>query len=377
MTVPPARWPYLDNLRTLLVAGIIAGHGVLGYSGEFGWTYQGYRETSLAGLTQTVVLAVVGPFAVFLIALLFLISGLLTPGSLQRKGTGAYVRDRVLRLGVPWAVFALLVFPTLVHWLDRGIRHSRATWWQDMRRLVPTLDTGPLWFLPVLLLFSFGYAVWWRTAAISPRTRRGGAPTGRTVALLVAGVAGGTFIVRLWLGLDTNQIAGLQVWQWPECAGLFALGTVASGHGWLVSVPSGIRRGTGQAVVAGVLVAIAVIIAVGPTRITGTDLAGGWNLPALGVAALEATLTVCGPIWLLAKAQARLHFNGPQWRRAGRGAYTAYLLQAPVLLGLAVLLRPVPVAAEVKALVVAVGGVLLCFDVGSLLVRRTRLGRHL
>ncbi|MGZ4773726.1 MAG: acyltransferase family protein [Oryzihumus sp.] len=191
MTVSPARWPYLDNLRTLLVAGIIAGHGVLGYSGEFGWTYQGYRETSLAGLTQTVVLAVVGPFAVFLIALLFLISGLLTPGSLQRKGTGAYVRDRVLRLGVPWAVFALLVFPTLVHWLDRGIRHSRATWWQDMRRLVPTLDTGPLWFLPVLLLFSFGYAVWWRTAATSPRTRRGGAPTGRTVALLVAGVAGG------------------------------------------------------------------------------------------------------------------------------------------------------------------------------------------
>ena len=47
-----------------------------------------------------------------------------------------------------------------------------------------------------------------------------------------------------------------------------------------------------------------------------------------------------------------------------------------MLVGLAVLLRPVPVVAEVKALVVAVGGVLLCFDVGSLLVRRTRLGRH-
>ena len=375
MSTAPARWPYLDNLRTLLVAGIVAGHGILSYSGEFGWTYQDYRETSLADTTQVVVLAVVGPFAVFLIALLFLISGLLTPDSLQRKGTRRFLRDRVLRLGVPWAAFALLLQPTMLHWLDRGLRGSTATWWQDMRRLVPALDTGPLWFLPVLLLFSTGYAVWWGTAAASPRARRGTAPAGRTVALLVAGVAAATFLVRLRLALDTTQVAGLQVWQWPECAGLFALGTIASGHGWLVAVPPGIRRGAGRAVVAGAAAAIVLVVAVGPDRITGTDLAGGWNLPALGVAALEATLTVCGPIWLLAVGQRHLRGAGAMWQRAGRSAYAAYLLQGPVLVGLAVLLRPVPVPAEVKALVVAVGGVLACFDVGSLLVRRTALGR--
>ena len=73
-----------------------------------------------------------------------------------------------------------------------------------------------------------------------------------------------------------RQVAGLQVWQWPECAGLFALGTVASGHGWLVSVPSRIRSGTGWAVVVGGLVAVAVVVAVGPTRITGTPACSLW-----------------------------------------------------------------------------------------------------
>lgn len=377
MSIVPARWPYLDNLRTLLVAGIIAGHGILGYSGEFGWTYQDYRETSLADTTQIVVLAVVGPFAVFLIALLFLISGLLTPDSLQRKGTGRFLRDRVLRLGVPWAVFALLLWPTMLHWLDRGLRGSTASWWQDMRRLVPTLDTGPLWFLPVLLLFSAGYALWWGSAAASPRVRRGTEPTGRTLALLVGVVAVATFLIRLRLALDTNQVAGLQVWQWPECAGLFALGAIASGHGWQGAVPPGIRRLAGWAVVAGAVAAVVLVLAVGPDRITGTDLAGGWNLAALGVAALEATLTVCGPVWLLAWAQRHLRMAGALWQRAGRGAYAAYLLQGPVLVGLAVALRPVPAVAEVKALVVMVGGVLGCFALGGLLVRRTALGRHL
>jgi hypothetical protein len=52
------------------------------------------------------------------------------------------------------------------------------------------------------------------------------------------------------------------------------------------------------------------------------------------------------------------------------------VLQAPVLLTLAIAARRLPWPAEAKALSVAVLGVIGCFWLGSLLVR-TRLGRIL
>jgi hypothetical protein len=49
--------------------------------------------------------------------LFFLLAGLLTPGSLDLKGSRRFAGDRLLRLGVPWAASALaatLSFPLLV-----------------------------------------------------------------------------------------------------------------------------------------------------------------------------------------------------------------------------------------------------------------------
>jgi len=50
-----------------------------------------------------------GPLALFMIPVLFLVAGLLTPPSLQRKGPGRFACDRLLRLGVPFALFTFLL----------------------------------------------------------------------------------------------------------------------------------------------------------------------------------------------------------------------------------------------------------------------------
>ena len=51
----------------------------------------------------------------------------------------------------------------------------------------------------------------------------------------------------------------------------------------------------------------------------------------------------------------------------GRSAYGAFMLQGPVLLGLAIALRPLPLPAEIKALLVAGGGIVdLCPSPGFL-----------
>jgi hypothetical protein len=77
------------------------------------------REVTLSPVTVTVLFVVAVPFALLVVPLLFLAAGLLTPPSLEPRGTGRFVRDRLLRLGVPFAVFALLLWPLLENALFR------------------------------------------------------------------------------------------------------------------------------------------------------------------------------------------------------------------------------------------------------------------
>ena len=40
--------PHLDNLRTILVAWVIGGHALLGYSAVGGWAYDEFHEVTFA-----------------------------------------------------------------------------------------------------------------------------------------------------------------------------------------------------------------------------------------------------------------------------------------------------------------------------------------
>ena len=106
---PRERVAYLDNLKLLLVAMIIAGHGALAYGDlENAWPYQDVQEVQLAGVSNITLAMVVIPAAMFAMGLFFLISGLVTPGSVWRKGPRRFARDRLIRLGVPLVVWTLV-----------------------------------------------------------------------------------------------------------------------------------------------------------------------------------------------------------------------------------------------------------------------------
>lgn len=91
------------------------------------------------------------------------------------------------------------------------------------------------------------------------------------------------------------------------------------------------------------------------------------------MACLEGLLTVFGSLWILAAAQRHLAGRPRYGPALARRAYGAFVLQAPVLLGLAAAQRAVPVPAEIKAAIVAVGGLALSFGLARLLTARVRL----
>lgn len=362
---------YVDNLKVLLIATIIAGHGVAGYSGFDFWSYSEMKEVELSAVTQGLVIWIVGPLVLILIPLLFLVAGLLTPRSLERHGPRAYARSRLLRLGLPFVVYVLLVQPLVMYPVHPPGETPVSYWDEFVGAGDQTLDTGPLWFVGTLLVFSLGYAAWVAVVGHDRADRVGRGLDVRRLLLLVLPVAAATYLVRVVVPFgEGNPGVSLNVWEWPACLTLFVLGIVAHDRGWLDEVPAlEWRRARALALVGAVgmvaFVGIAVALDVDEDQWWG----GSWHWASLGWSFFEVLVGIFGSIWVLGWAQRHLDRKLRLVDQAvSRSAYGAFMLQTPILIGLAFALRELTLPAEVKALALAVSAVVVSFGLARLLI---------
>lgn len=91
----------LDRTRTFLTLVVLFHHAVIPY------TYFGHTDPKSFVGFDMVVLATDS----FFMAMFFLLSGLFVWPGLVRKGPRHYLLDRVLRLGLPFAIGALTIIP--------------------------------------------------------------------------------------------------------------------------------------------------------------------------------------------------------------------------------------------------------------------------
>lgn len=152
-------WP--DNLRVLLTVLVLAHHSALTYGHLPLWPY---TELAPAGDPGGALLdLLVYGNQTWFMGLFFLVSGLFVPTSCDRRGERGFVRSRLLRLGLPYLVFVLVLRPlfTLPAYLSTPAeaRQPPPVWY------LLSWDSGPLWFVLVLLVFSVGYALLRRLGA--------------------------------------------------------------------------------------------------------------------------------------------------------------------------------------------------------------------
>jgi hypothetical protein len=179
-----------------------------------------------------------------------------------------------------------------------------------------------------------------------------------------------TFLMRLVFPFQSGEWAHLNLWEWPQYVALFGLGTVAARRGGPQPVPDGVRRccGIGALAATG---GVVFLFALGEALHVPLDAFGsGWRWPSALLCLVEATLAVCASVWLLAAAQRWLDRPmGRGWRASSRAGYAAFVVQGPVLVALALALRPVAAPAEARAVVVAGLGLVVSFALGLLLLR--------
>jgi hypothetical protein len=90
----------------------------------------------------------------FFMSLLFFLSGLFVWSSLERKGTRIFMRDRMIRLAIPF-LFAALVVAPLAYYPAYASRSSDPSAAGFMRQwfALGEWPAGPAWFIWVLLMF--------------------------------------------------------------------------------------------------------------------------------------------------------------------------------------------------------------------------------
>ena len=358
------RLPHLDNLRTILVAWVIGGHALLGYSAVGGWAYDEFHEVTFAPATELVLVAIIGPSGLFVIGLFFFIAGLLTERSVARTRTGplhprpgASARRALARVGpAPLARLGMA---------RRNRGRSRRLVLVGAEPPAPLLDSGSLWFALVLLIYSALFALWrWLTG---PPVRRGA--TARRQAprrgrrrhhgVLLRGPA-----VVPGAERPDRRPAPVAV------ARLRGDVRVRRGRGsprWDRHVPDAVHRACRTATLATLVLLPPLALAAG-VRDVATDAGpylGGPHLQALATASVEGVLVVAGSVWLVGWPSACSAMPGGARGAWARGAFVAFVIQGPVLMALAAALRGFDAPAGVKAPLVAATAIAGCFWLGA------------
>jgi glucan biosynthesis protein C len=86
-------------------------------------------------------------------ALYFFISGYFTQFSLKKKTFGEFLKDRIIRLGIPLVIVSCFMFTPLYYYLNGGTGNYILFAW-DLYFNQPPLAVGHLWFVISLFVYS-------------------------------------------------------------------------------------------------------------------------------------------------------------------------------------------------------------------------------
>ncbi len=349
-------------------------HLSIGYGAPGDWYYN--EEGSVSTVSEILLTLFVAINQAFFMGFFFMVSSYFSPRSLDRKGPGRYLRDRLRRLGVPIVVYALVVNPLLVSFLVG--RDQGEGWWQVLSaRYVDFIGVGPTWFLEALLLFSAGLVIWRRLHPASLPTREPRAPANRDIVMLAVGLGLATFIVRIWVPVGWwLEPIHFQLAHFPQYVSLFALGVVAYRRGWLDAVT--VEQGRlWSRVIIGLIVIFPVLFVAGGALDGSVDpFLGGMTWQQLAFSLWEQTMCLAMVTALVVLFRTRVTEQGAIGAAMSRGAYATYVFHAPVIALLAVSLSAIELDLGIKFVLVAPVAVAASFAVGFL-VKRLPIARDI
>jgi glucan biosynthesis protein C len=372
------RLAYIDNLRWLVIVMVVVIHACATYSGLGSWYY--HEEARLDVASQVVFFAYELFSQAFFMGFLFLLAGYFLPAAYNRKGFGRFALDRLLRLGVPTAVFMFILHPLTETikklFLKPPVRAVDIVafykWY--IGNLVFLRETGPMWFALALLVFTVAYGLARRAAEAFGARRAGDRGAARPVshgllAVLILLIAAASFLVRLVQPIGTSWY-NMQLCFFPQYIVLFLIGLWAARSNFLQSVPY--RFGMfwfRLALAAGIPVWAALLGLGGAFSGNEVSFAGGLHWQAAGYALWEAFFCVGMCLGLIVLYRERVNVCGRITGFLAANNFGVYVFHTPILVAVSLALRHLSYHPLAKTMLVVALVLPACFLFAAL-VRR-------
>jgi len=359
---------FVDNIRVFLTILVLLHHFMIIYAHSGDWIY---TEGQPDFATDAIGNWFCSVNQAYFMGLFLLISAYFVPGSYDRKGARRFFKDRLIRLGIPLALYSWVINPLFVYTLFyREISKPFLQFFlSDFFKTNSLLGGGPLWFVEVLLIFSLLYVLWRLLIPYRPvdKNKESAFPGNWTIALfaLLLGVAG--FIVRLAFPIGyTFKPLNLQFPFFAQYIVLFIVGLIAYRRNWLVNLPDKTARLWLWISILIILLWPPLMIAVGAVE-NDMPLMGGWHWQAMVAALWESFLCVGMCISVVYIFRRRFNIRGKFADFLVPNAYTAYIIHTPVITYLAIWMRNITLYPLLKWLLFAPVALALCFGLSALI----------
>ena len=336
----------IDNLRIVLTALVVIHHVAVTYGNIPLWYYtEPAKDPSGVALDILVVFN-----QAFFMGFFFLISGFFTPSSYDRKGGRAFLRDRLIRLGIPLLVFLLLLRPLVTIGSYRD-QYASLPYWQYY---IGSWDPGPMWFVEVLIVFAALYALWRRFRA--PVEARSTVLQVRWIVLFTVGLAVATTLWRIPVPVNSYvPVLGLPTpYFLPQYAAMFVVGLIAFRRGWFQTLPAK-AGGLGLAIAALVTVVLLPLAQL-TTGLLSTAVTATW----------ESAFAVSLIIGLTVLFRERFNDQGPRGRWLSAQTFTVYIIHPLVLVAISYALSGLQAIAVVKFAVTVAIALPVCWGLAYL-----------
>jgi surface polysaccharide O-acyltransferase-like enzyme len=366
-TKPRTRIFYIDNLRIYLTLLVIFHHVAVAYGGSGAWPVKEPATDAISPILFGLFNAI---NQTYFMSVFFLLAGYFTPRSLERKGSGQFLTDRLIRLGIPILVYTTIILNFNNYILNvyyRGIPFLIS----DIRIIY---DPDHLWFLQVLLLFAVIYVIFKALTASAPNESlqlyRDRFPPDAILFLSIAVVAVLTFAVRLVFPVD-EWFLRIQPGHFVHYAFCFYVGVLAYRGDWFrrLSKAQARRWGIMSLVAIPFFFPMGILAGVLESEENLAKLRGGLHWQALVAAAWDTFLMVGITVFLLYFFRERLNQAGPMAKSMAANVYTVYIIHQPILIALNILMLPVGIPTILKFFIVSLITIPLCFLLSSLIRR--------
>ena len=331
---------FIDHLRAALVILVILHHVAIVY-GE-GVTFYYVEPPNRDTLTYLILVVFILVNQAWFMGALFLLAGYFTPGSYERKGPGSFLKDRLLRLGIPIIIWIFVLNPisSIGLYLEPDPRITDPLTWQAYPYL---LRLGPLWFVAMLLIFSSGYGAWrmlTRNQTLSSMSKSP-LPSYLDIGIFILALALGSYLIRIIVPIGQIFTLFVDVLRFPSIAyilqylSFFVLGIVAYRNNWLRALPTSMG-------VAGFVIAVVTFVLLFPLALFGSPDRqfmgnGSWQSAVYALWDSIFAVGMClGMITLF-----RRFFNGQGrfGRFLSQHSYTVYIIHSPIIVFVAVALQ--------------------------------------